>query len=114
METVGEETTTLPEGYSVSVCKLRMVTKRGGHTFTELRAWRENKVVAMRVDDVGGHVLRQYLELWVREINRRRAALTAMPDATVYQTRKPENIAEFVIYMAINGMFIFGALDNGE
>jgi hypothetical protein len=113
METVGEETTTLSEGYTVSICKFSQVRKSGGlATHTELRAWRGDKIVKMHVDDIALHALRQYLDLWVREIQRRRVALTAIPAPPLINRMKPSNIPEFVIDMALNGLFLFGALDN--
>lgn len=112
MNVLGEETTTLPEGYSLSLTKCEQVRPAGGMTqWTDLRAWRGDQEVKMRVDNVSASSLRVCLDLWVREILRHRAELTERPTIPV---SKPVTPTEFVRNMAQAGMFIFDALDGDE
>jgi hypothetical protein len=109
---IGQETTTLGEGATISVAVCQEARASGGlNTYTELRAWKGDDIVKMHVDPVSVHALRQYLALWLRAIERERARFTAKPEVPV---NRPVNVTDFVRNMAFHGMFIFGVLDNGE
>lgn len=115
-DVIHEESTTLPEGATIYLAKLK--SKRLGHEtfFTELRAWQKDTVIKMRVSEVGPSNMRQYLDLMVREIARRRQGYTEKPLAGM---ATPHDMADFVQEMAYQGMFIFNALsidpfDNPE
>jgi hypothetical protein len=105
MENVlAEETTTLPEGAQISVCRCRVETEKNKFPpFTKLIAYTSRAKLSMRVDDIRPHVMEQYLKLTVREINRLRSALSQKP--TVFN-ESPRDLTEFVDAMAANGMFI--------
>lgn len=108
MDVLAEERTTLPEGATVEVVKYFVTTKRGGHTFTELRAWRDDQEVKMRVDDISACNLRQYMGLVIHQIQRHRVDLRATPKLLV---QRPATIKDFVHNMAAKGMFIFNAIE---
>ncbi len=104
-----EETTTLPEGAQLSVCRCKLVGAKRSNIFTELRAQRDGKLVKMRVTDVGPSNLSTYLTLIRRELLRRRLQLTKKPE--LEPLRRPTNLDEFVQNMAYHDMFIFTALE---
>ena len=69
MIVLAEETTTLPEGATLSAVRAKW-TEDSCTVATWLLAQRDRKRVRMRVDGVGPNSLRQYLDLTVREIQR--------------------------------------------
>ena len=100
-KTLAEASITLPEGAVVSVIKYG--------NFTEVHATRNDKELRMRVDNVSAQMVGTYLQMFVREIGRRRALITVKP-TWVYQSVKPKNLDEFVKHMAVQDMFIFDVL----
>jgi hypothetical protein len=108
MGAIAEETTTLPEGATVSITRFDHATQRGRSEFTQLRAWHDNELIKMRVDNISPQNMRQYLHLVIRQIERERAELTEAP---VLIIRRPESIKDFVHNMAVKKMFIFNAIE---
>lgn len=111
MKVLAEETTTLPEGAVISVYRGQMEGQKLRAVFTQLVALHSacpDKRVEMRMDDIPAHALKQYLQLTVREIMRRRAKLTTKPEWT-YAPRVTHNLKQFVETMAYHGMFILKA-----
>jgi len=106
MKILAEETTTLPEGAQISVCRGQYEGSKVRSQFTELVAMHAgcpNKRIQMRMDNIPAHLLKTYLMLTVREINRERAKVTVKPPEPY---RKPQTIRDFVQWMAHFGMFI--------
>jgi hypothetical protein len=114
-DVIAEETTTLPEGAVISVFKSNTVRvykngKEKASVSTGLAARFGNKVVKMTIDgNVSAPRLKQYLDLIVREITRRRGMLSTKPGLDY---RSPKDIHEFVISMAYNGMFLLNDAEN--
>jgi hypothetical protein len=110
MTITAQETTTLPEGAVITVMKWEQSRKNGGMVAgTTLHVHRGDKELEMRCDGVSPHNLKQYMELTVREINRRRLAMTEKPVGGSFGD-KPKDMRQFVEAMAINDMFVFSAL----
>jgi hypothetical protein len=108
MTVTAQQTTTLPEGAILTVMKWEQSRKNGGmSTGTRLHVHRGDKELEMSCDGVSPANLRQYLELVVREINRRRAAMTEKPAVTSGALKTTK---DFVEAMAVNDMFCFEAL----
>ncbi len=109
MTVTAQETVTLPEGAIVTIAKCEEVTKKRGLVrSTILSACRNGEAIEMKVDDISSQNVRQYLEMVVREINRRRSAMTAKPLTGC--SFKPRTIPDFVTAMALNDMFCFDAI----
>jgi len=99
-DVVAQESTTLPEGATVSVSRIQR-TKLGA--CNELRAWMGNHIVKMRADDIAPQNLRWYLNQVVKVINRERVKLTKKPGMYI---QTPKSMSDFVNNMAFHGMFI--------
>ncbi len=111
MTVIAQETVTLPEGAIVTIAKCEEVTKKRGLVrSTILSACRNGEAIEMKVDDISSQNVRQYLDMVVREINRRRSAMTAKPLTGC--SFKPKTIPDFVTAMALNDMFCFDAIDT--
>lgn len=101
-----EESTTLPEGAQISVVRARIETKKSqGPPFTELRAHKDKDQIAMRVDDIAPHNLRQYLDMMLRQIAKIKERFNAIPKERCTHYSAPKDIAEFTESMSAKGMF---------
>ena len=108
MKVIAQETTTLPEGAVVTIMKCEQARKDGMSRYTALHVYRGEKELEMRMDDVSASNLRQYFDMVVREINRRRQAMTAKP--AFVDPGKPA-LAQFIDRMALSDMFMFDAVN---
>ena len=105
MTIIAEETTTLPEGAILSVCRCKELR---GKSYLTLIATHANKRVQMRLEEQTGTAsLPTLLKLVRREIGRRRGMLTKKPDTDGPFSRKPHTIGDFVLEMALKDMFVF-------
>src|SRR5881394_614004 len=101
IEAIAEQTTTLPEGATVSVVLFQSTTKRGMTKFTEIRARRGDDMIKMRLSEgVSPHVLPTLLAMSVRQIEKERAVVKSG------QHRRPVTFREFVESMMDHDMFL--------
>jgi hypothetical protein len=104
MNIIAEETTTLPEGAVLSVCRVK---PSRGPVHLVLFALRGNKRVEMRLNESTSVAsLPTLLKLIRRELERRRATMTKKPELDI-PYRTPRTIQDFVISMAFKDMFVF-------
>lgn len=108
MVTLATETTTMPEGATVSV--VRANTKTGAVN-TYLIAAHGKKEIQMKVDDISPGSMPQYLKMMCREIDKLRALIEKKPEFEYYG---PNTIRSFVHNMAYHGMFIFDTLTDAN
>jgi hypothetical protein len=107
MTITAQETTTLPEGATITVFRAHRIGADAVGTY--LRAARDRAEIEMRVDDVAPGSLRAYLDLLIRWIQRERGKLTAKPEIACHT---PKNLKDFVHNMAQAGMFVFAAISD--
>lgn len=103
MSVIAEQATTLGEGAILSV--RRVMTGRTATSHLELVAMKGRNSVRMSLrENAGNASLPLLLKLIQREIERRRGMLTSKPPQ-LYRT--PRTMADFVLAMAFNDMFVF-------
>lgn len=110
---ISEESTTLPEGAIISMCRVRYDTsKKAGATKTELQAKFRDQTVTMKMDNVSAVNMRQYLDLTVRQIKSVRQKVESRADGYPEDAfEKPEDMDQFVLGMLVRKMFLRHALD---
>lgn len=100
------ETTTLPEGAILKLARVKDVTStRESAPRTILSAKNDRATIEMTVAHVAPHNLRDWLQLAVKEIEKRREKID--PDNIPNPTEKtPSSFKEFTEQMAAYSMFL--------
>jgi len=107
-DVIAEQTTTMPEGATVSVVLCQGKAK----AFTELRARRGDDMIAMRLsNNVSPHALPTLLVLSIKQIEKEQALQNAIGYVRLGGFRRPSSFTEFVSTMVDRGMFLTPILD---